>query len=175
MAKQNDTTPVTDDPRFESEERRPADGPDLRDSFYGFVASNPQFTHPEGGTPRLYFKAGQEHYRPEPDGTFTKLETTFHDVVAFRAAAVRGFERLVKQDYFVAQGELDTYTDSDTGTQRTRFIASRIGHDLARTRYEVDRSPRRTGMGQETLARDTAAIQPPEHTRPEHTNPAIGL
>jgi hypothetical protein len=175
MATQDNIAHTTGDSQTGAGQDRPSDAPDLRDSFYGFVASNPQLTHPEGGMPRLYFKAGQEHYRPEADGTFTKLETTFHDVVAFRAAAVRGFEKLAKQDYFVAQGELDTYTDSDTGAQRTRFIASRIGHDLARTRYEVDRSPRRTGMGQETLARDTAAIQPPEHTRPEHTNPAIGL
>jgi hypothetical protein len=175
MARQDDTTSLTDDPQTEPEQDRPSDTPDLRDSFYGFVASNPQLTHPEGGTPRLYFKAGQEHYRPEPDGTFTKLETTFHDVVAFRAAAVRGFERLAKQDYFVAQGQLDTSVDKDTGVQRTRFIASRLGHDLARTRYEVDRTSQRSSIGQETPARDAATFQASEHPSQARSNPAIGL
>ncbi|KFI81940.1 single-stranded DNA-binding protein [Bifidobacterium psychraerophilum] len=175
MARQDDTTPAQATPRVEPGEGRAADTPDLRDSFYGFVASNPQFTHPEGGTPRLYFKAGQEHYRPEPDGTFTKLETTFHDVVAFRAAAVRGFERLAKQDYFVAQGQLDTSVDKDTGVQRTRFIASRLGHDLARTRYEVDRTPRHTSVGQEAPARDAATFQASERPSQARSNPAIGL
>ena len=175
MTRQNDTTPAANDPQFEAEERRPADAPDLRDSFYGFVASNPQFTHPDGGTPRLYFKAGQEHYRPEPDGTFTKLETTFHDVVAFRGAAVHGFEKLAKQDYFVAQGELDTSVDEDTGIQQSRFIANRLGHDLARTRYEVDRTPRRSGIGQEGPSHDAAAFPQPERPSRKRANPAIGL
>ncbi|HHW51086.1 MAG TPA: hypothetical protein GX406_06440 [Pseudoclavibacter sp.] len=175
MATRDDITPAAGDPRLESEKRQPASAPDLHDSFYGFVASNPQFTHPDGGTPRLYFKAGQEHYRPEPDGTFTKLETTFHDVVAFRAAAVRGFERLAKQDYFVAQGQLDISVDEDTGVQRTRFIANRLGHDLARTRYEVDRTPQRNSIGQEAPARDTAPFQRSEPSGPERPSPAVGL
>lgn len=175
MATQDNIAHTTGDSQTGPEQDRPADAPNLRDSFYGFVASNPQFTHPEGGMPRLYFKAGQEHYRPEADGTFTKLETTFHDVVAFRAAAVRGFERLAKQDYFVAQGQLDTTVDKDTGVQRTRFIASRLGHDLARTRYEVDRTPRRTGIGQETPAHDAVPFQAPECLSQARSNPAIGL
>lgn len=175
MATPDNIAHTTGDSQTGPEQDRPSDAPDLRDSFYGFVASNPQLTQPEGGTPRLYFKAGQEHYRPEADGTFTKLETTFHDVVAFRAAAVRGFERLAKQDYFVAQGQLDTYTDGDTGVQQSRFVANRLGHDLARTRYEVERTPRRSGIGQEGPGRDAAPVPHPERPSREHTNPAIGL
>ncbi|GAA6123328.1 hypothetical protein BPY_14360 [Bifidobacterium psychraerophilum] len=175
MARQDDTTSLTDDPQTEPEQDRPSDTPDLRDGFYGFVAPDPQFTHPEGGRPRLHFKAEQEHYRPESDGTFTKLETTFHDVVAFREAAVRGFERLAKQDYFVAQGQLDTAVDKDTSVQRTRFIASQLGHDLARTRYEVDRTPRHTSIGQKAQARDTTTFQASERPNQTRFNPAIGL
>ncbi|MDN6025438.1 single-stranded DNA-binding protein [Bifidobacterium mongoliense] len=175
MATPDNIAHTTGDSQTGAGQDRPADAPDLRDCFYGFVASNPQLTQPEGGTPRLYFKAGQEHYRPEPDGTFTKLETTFHDVVAFRAAAVRGFERLAKQDYFVAQGQLDTSVDKDTGVQRTRFIASRLGHDLARTRYEVDRTPQRNGIGQEVPAREVASFQASERSSQARSNPAIGL
>ena len=56
-------------------------------SVAGFVASNPQLTYTERGDARLYFKIGMEHYRRETDNSFTKLETTFHDLIAFKGAA----------------------------------------------------------------------------------------
>lgn len=121
--------------------------PELKDGMYGFVASTPQFSHREGGVPRLYFKAGQDHYQP---GTFTKTHTTFHDVVAFKGAAVRGAEKLAKHDRFLAHGYLDTYPDRETGEEKVRFIANRLGHDLARTDYEVDRAPEH-GVGIDAL------------------------
>ncbi|WRS29173.1 single-stranded DNA-binding protein [Actinomycetaceae bacterium MB13-C1-2] len=175
MARKKDAAPVEEVAQAHPLEQRSVTGPELKDSFYGFVATNPQFSNPEGGTPRLYFKAGQEHYRPEPDGTFTKLETTFHDVVAFRGAAIRGFEKLAKQDFFVAQGELNTYVDRESGVERTRFIANRFGHDLARTRYEVDRTPRQSGLGQERPTRDAAPFQSPERPTQKRTAPAMGM
>lgn len=175
MVKQNDTVQDVEALGANAEQGRPDGIPDLKDSFYGFVASNPQLSHPEGGVPRLYLKAGQEHYQPEPDGTFTKLPTTFHDVVAFRGAAVRGFEKLAKQDYFVAQGELDTHVDPETGAERTRFIANRLGHDLARTRYDVDRSRRQSAVGQEGPTRDAAPFQVPERPTQERSTPAMGM
>lgn len=121
--------------------------PELKDGMYGFVASTPQFSHREGGVPRLYFKAGQDHYQ---SGTFTKTHTTFHDVVAFKGAAVHGAEKLAKHDRFLAHGYLDTYRDRDTGEEKVRFVANRLGHDLARTDYEVDRAPEH-GVGIDAL------------------------
>ena len=55
-------------------------------SFSGFVASDPQLSRTENGDARLYMKVGKEHYRQEQDGSFTQLETTFHNLVAFKAA-----------------------------------------------------------------------------------------
>ena len=46
-------------------------------SISGFVASDPQLSYTERGDARLYMKVGIEHYRTEPDNTFTQLETTF--------------------------------------------------------------------------------------------------
>ncbi|HRA76293.1 MAG TPA: single-stranded DNA-binding protein, partial [Propionicimonas sp.] len=67
-------------------------------SFSGFVASDPQLSRTENGDARLYMKVGKEHYRQEQDGSFTQLETTFHNLVAFKAAAEQGHERLAKGD-----------------------------------------------------------------------------
>ena len=47
------------------------------------------------------------------------------------------------------------------------FIATRIGHDLARTRYEVDRSERTSG-------RDATAFAAPQQAAPS-TATAIGM
>ena len=130
-----------------------------QDSFSGFVASEPQLTRTEQGDARLFMKVGKEHYRQEQDGSFTQLETTFHHLVAFKAAAEQGAERLAKGDKIVAEGYVREYRYQDANGQNVEgeeFIARRLGHDLARTRYEVDRSSRRSS------GRESAAFDAPE-------------
>lgn len=128
-------------------------------SISGFIASEPQLSHTERGDARLYVKVGIEHFRKEQDDSYTKLETSFHDLVAFRAAAERGAERLAKGDNFIADGRVREYSYEREGQRHEgeEFVATRIGHDLARTRYEVDRSPR------PGPARDATAFGTPEH------------
>ncbi len=128
-------------------------------AFSGFIASDPQLSETENGDARLYMKVGKEHYRQEQDGSFTQLETTFHHLVAFKAAAEQGAERLAKGDKIVAEGYVREYRYQDANGQNIEgeeFIARRIGHDLARTRYEVDRSSRRSS------GRESAAFDAPE-------------
>lgn len=136
-------------------------------SFSGFVASDPQLTRTESGDARLYMKAGKEHYRQEEDGSFTQLQTTFHNLVAFKATAERGHARLAKGDKFVADGYVREYTHQRDGhaVEGEEFVARRLGHDMARTRYDVDRTPRRDA------GRDTAAFTAPDH-RPATQSPA---
>jgi single-strand DNA-binding protein len=123
-------------------------------AFSGFIASDPQLSRTENGDARLYMKVGKEHYRQEEDGSFTQLETTFHHLVAFKAAAEQGADRLAKGDKIVAEGYVREYRYQDANGQNVEgeeFIARRLGHDLARTRYEVDRSSRRSS-GRESVA-----------------------
>ena len=130
-----------------------------QESLSGFIASDPQLTYTERGDARLYVKIGQEHYRREEDGSFTQTETTFHDLVAFKKTAERAHDRLAKGDKFVAEGYVREYRYQDANGQNIEgeeFIARRIGHDLARTRYEVDRSSRRSS------GRESAAFDAPE-------------
>ena len=137
-------------------------------SFSGFVASDPQLSRTENGDARLYMKVGKEHYRQEQDGSFTQLETTFHNLVAFKAAAEQGHERLAKGDKVIADGYVREYSYQRDGqnVEGEEFVARRLGHDMARTRYDVDRTPRRSPP-----ERDATAFTAPAH-RPATASPA---
>lgn len=119
--------------------------------------------------------AGQEHFRLEPDGTFTKEKTTFHPVVAFRGAAVHGKEKLVKKDYFIAQGDLDTFIDEESGKERSRFIANRIGPDLARTRPATDSTPQGNGIESHEPGRAHPSFDPSDRTGHGPSDTAVGM
>jgi single-stranded DNA-binding protein len=111
----------------------------------GFIVADPILTRSEDGTPRCYLRIGQEHYTPHPDGTFTQEATTFHDLVVYRKTAQRVAVQFKKGDRFLADGSLHTYpasTPDGQTVQREEFVAHKIGHDLAYTRYSVDRTPR---------------------------------
>ena len=140
-------------------------------SFSGFVASDPQLTRTENGDARLYMKVGKEHYRQEQDGSFTQLETTFHNLVAFKAAAEQGHERLAKGDKIIAEGYVREYSYQRDGqnVEGEEFVARRLGHDMARTRYDVDRTPRRTAP-----ERDSAAFAAPARATAQSA-PAVSM
>lgn len=96
-------------------------------SISGFVASDPQLSYTDRGDARLYMKVGIEHYRKEPDNSFTQLETTFHDLIAYRGAAEQGAERLAKGDNIIADGRVRDYSYERNGQryEGEEFIATR--------------------------------------------------
>lgn len=151
-----------------------------QESFSGFIASDPQLSYTAKGEARFYARVGQEHYRKEPDGSFSELDPTFHDLVAYRATAERAHERFAKGDSFVADGYTHPYEyerDRET-VQGEEFVAKKIGHDLARTRYAVDRSRTPRAVEQDALVqtahRERPAPQEPNHSSPS-MSPALGL
>lgn len=152
-----------------------------QESFTGFIASDPQLSHTGKGEARFYARVGQEHYRKEPDGSFTELETTFHDLVAYRATAERAHERFAKGDSFVAEGYTHPFEYERDGqtVQGEEFVAKKIGHDLARTNYDVDRSPRNARAAEQetpapTAARETTRTEEPRRAT-SSAAPALGL
>lgn len=153
-----------------------------QESFSGFIASDPQLSRTNKGEARFYARVGQEHYRREPDGSFTELETTFHDLVAYRATAERAHDRFAKGDSFVAEGYTHPFEYERDGqtVQGEEFVAKKIGHDTARTSYDVDRNPRasRAAAEQEAPApaasQATASYEEPHRPSP-FTAPALGL
>lgn len=146
----------------------PEPDPELHPGFYGFVATKPELRYYEG-KPRLFFRAGQEHFDYAPDGSRIKLPTTFHTVVAFQGAAEHAGDKLHKRDWFLAHGRPEQRENPTTGQTETRFVANRIGHDGARMNYEVG-TPRRT-VDMEPAQREqqrNLAFEPPEQEQPEH-------
>lgn len=157
-------------------EQKPDVDPEISEAFYGFVASNPKPTTRDG-KPRLYFRAGQEHYGYGPDGSRIKLPTTFHDVVAFRGAAEAGDRKLAKGDWFLAIGHPEPSTNPKTGIEETDFIASRFGHDLARMNTHVG-SPRRLSQMEPPNRQQPqrqVGFEPPEHEQPGHEQHARAM
>lgn len=145
-----------------------------QESVSGFIASDPQLTHTERGDARLYVKIGQEHYRKESDGSFTQTDTTFHDLVAFKKTAERAHARFAKGDTFVAEGytrQYDRTAPNGETVKAEEFVAKKLGHDLARTSYEVDRTRRQPAATQEPVEQsaDVARRESPS------TTPALRL
>ena len=130
-------------------------------SLHGFIATVPDLTFTRTGTARFYARVGCEHYRKEVDGGFTKLDPTFHDLVLFEATAERAYARFRKGDSFIASGYIHQYevAKDDTTVVREEFVARRIGHDTARTPYDVQR--------RRVTSPDQVAEQAPQ--------PAVGL
>ena len=152
-----------------------------QESFSGFVASDPQLSRTSTGEARLYARVGQEHYRRNSDGSFTELETTFHDLVAYRATAERAHERFAKGDSFVAEGYTHPFEYERDGqtVQGEEFVAKKIGHDLARTSYDVDRGPRSARAAEREAPAPAAAREPVRSEGPRRPSPsaasAVGL
>ena len=128
-------------------------------SISGFIASEPQRSTTESGDVRMYVRIGQPQYRRNDDGSFTELEPSFHDMVAFRATAERALARLAKGDSFVAEGYKRTFPIERDGhvIEAEEFVAKKLGHDLARTNYEVDRSRRAGAVERNAVTRGASA------------------
>lgn len=140
-------------------------------SLTGFIASDPQLTFTTQGDARLYVRIGQQRQQRNDDGTFEIIDTTYADLIAYRRAAERGYTQFRKGDEFVADGYVRTYDHVVDGhtQQREEFIAKKIGHDLARTTYTIDRTPRQTrsAPGHDNATRPTHA---PDKSGPEQAH-----
>ncbi len=146
-------------------------------SLTGFIASDPQLTFTTQGDARFYAKIGQEHYQHNDDGSFTKLETTFHDLVIYRRAAERVYAAFAKGDKFVAEGYVRTYEHQVDGQAQhgEEFIAKKLGHDTARTTYTVERNPRPATVDQKPAAHAPTHDTPGSVPAPSiaRNNPAV--
>ena len=113
-------------------------------SLHGFIATAPELSKPDTKDARFFARVGVEHWRQEADGSFTKLDPVYCDLVLFDRAAERAYPRFKPGDQIVASGYVHEYEQERPGGRsqiREQFVARRIGHDCARTRYVVDRNP----------------------------------
>lgn len=148
-----------------------------------FIATPPELTFTTHGNPRFHARVGVEHHRQEPDGTWTKLESTFHNLVVFDKTALHAYDKFAVGDNVIASGYIHEYDIERNGRTELReeFVARRLGHDVARTRYEVDRT--RTPDHQPTAidlphqptrenTRAAAAVMANDPLAPRTANPA---
>lgn len=105
----------------------------------GFIANDPELHFTEAGTECCRVRIGVEQWRKDVDGNFTKLDPTFHDLVAFESTARETYARFRKGDSFVASGYVHEYEVERTGTIKEEFVARKIGHNVNKTAYEVQR------------------------------------
>jgi single-stranded DNA-binding protein len=131
-------------------------------SLVGFVASAPELHFTSEGKECCRLRVGVEQWRKEADGEFTKLDPTFHDMVAFESTAREAYARFRKGDSFVASGYVHEHEveGRDGSVVKEEFVARKIGHNVNRTAYEVQRR------------RLAPAPAPPAQEPP---NPAIGF
>jgi len=111
-------------------------------SLVGFVASAPELHFTTEGKERCHLRVGIEQWRRETNGSFTKLDPTFHDMVAFESTAREMYARFRKGDSFVASGYIHEYeveTRAGASVIKEEFVAKKIGHNVNKTDYVVQR------------------------------------
>lgn len=108
-------------------------------SLAGFIASEPDLHFTSAGAEYVRVRVGVEQWRKEVDGSFTKLDPTFHDMVSFESTARETYARFRKGDSFVASGYVHEYEVEAAGEIREEFVARKIGHNVNKTSYEVQR------------------------------------
>ena len=134
-------------------------------SLVGFVASAPELHFTSEGKECCRLRVGVEQWRKEADGEFTKLDPTFHDMVAFESTARETYARFHKGDCFVASGYVHEYEVERAGQPsviREEFVARKIGHNVNKTAYEVQR-------------RSLAPTHKAPQSSPESPSPAVGF
>lgn len=131
-------------------------------SLSGFVASEPQLAFNAKGEARFWVRIGQEHFERNEDGTFTQMETTYHDLVMFRRNAERAYAMFNKGDAFIAEGythKTSRQRDGET-IEVEEFVAKRLGHDSARTNYTLQRRRTVPPLAPATPSNSKPAVRP---------------
>lgn len=80
-----------------------------KESFSGFVASEPKLSATRKGTARFYARVGHEHGEWDENGNWKEFEPSFHNLVQYGKSAIRSAELFQKGDRFVAEGQVRTY------------------------------------------------------------------
>lgn len=117
----------------------------IRQSLEGVFLTGLRPGTTRSGIPVLRATVRAQQWRHEQDETFTAQEPVTCDLVVFHEGTQRARTRFRPGDAFVASGHVNTYDVQRDGktVQRHEFVARRLGHDAARTRYKVTRTRHR--------------------------------
>ena len=139
------------------------------------IAGDPRLTYSEKtGTPRFYARVGVDHWRREEDGTFTKLDRTFHDLSLRYKAAEVAKELYRKGDDVIATGKFEQFPAPETGVEREEFRADTLTPNPVSTRLSIEREPR-PGPGRDAPGVDrNQAFERPEQSSQAHEPATLG-
>ena len=129
-------------------------------SLAGFIVSISDLERTTSGSDRVRLRVGVEQWRHEADGAFTKLDPTYHDVVAYDTAASVIQKRFRPGDFFVASGYIHEYEIDQRGGSliREEFVARKIGHNANQTTYIVQRHPQHDPTSRQAAAQHQPAV-----------------
>lgn len=116
----------------------------IRQSLEGVFLTGLQPGTTRTGVPVLRARVRAQQWQHEGE-TFTPGEPVTCDLVVFHESTQKTRTRFRPGDAFIASGHINTYDITRDGktVQREEFVARRLGHDAARTRYKVTRTRRR--------------------------------
>ncbi|WP_447925367.1 single-stranded DNA-binding protein [Georgenia muralis] len=135
----------------------------VQQSLTRFIAIDADVSLTNTGVTQVRFTAGVERVRREQAGPFTKREHSLHELLIVGRSAERAAARFREGgDQFIAHGYVETrYAEAPAlSAAREVYVARRIGHDLARTTYEVDRAPAGARQDPDRLEQATGAVNP---------------
>lgn len=140
----------------------------------GHIAGDPRLTYSEKtGTPRFYARVGVDHWRREEDGTFTKLERTFHDLALRYKAAEAANELFRKGDDFIATGRFEKFADPETGVEREEFRADTLAPNPVSARITLNREPRGAAVKRDAAGVDRSQAFERSEQPPQAREPAV--
>ncbi len=124
-------------------------------STSGFIVGDLRLQQTKDGTPMLTARVGQEQFEADGQGGFIQLDNHYFNIVQYGKSAERSFSQFKSGDRFVAEGFVRDFEYENREGQTIEgkeFVVKKVGHDTARTRYEVDRTPRQPGAEREGAA-----------------------
>lgn len=126
----------------------------IRQSLEGVFLTGLRPGTTRSGIPVLHARVRAQQSRREGE-TFTPQEPVTCDLVVFHESTQRTRTRFRPGDAFIASGHVNTYEVTRDGVtvQCEEFVARRLGHDAARTRYKVTRTRRRLRPATAPVAR----------------------
>jgi single-strand DNA-binding protein len=128
----------------------------------GHVVADPRLGHTQSGQPFARLRIGVTPRRPDREGEWRDLASSYFTVNCWRRMATNASASLRKGDPVIVWGKLKSRTWTDTHGQRHRIIdieADTICHDTSMgwTHFQRGRTP---GFGSdETARRDLAAAE----------------
>ena len=150
-----------------------ADDEDFKtqEGTHGFLATEFRRGQTHDGELMITALAGQERWLRKGPKQYEKQDPVMFPIVQYGDKAEHTLEKYKPGDHFVAEGVRNTrtYTNRDgEEVSRTEFVIRSIGPDSAKTRYDVDRTPRNRAAQRDTPAAEQApAAESPSESDPE--------